>query len=333
MRLSRKMSKGRVLAGLCLLSLVLLLWPNQGGRWFCRVLRPVLVPLDAPGTYVTVQLRGRAQELSGKSPAADPARQGLEKELLDMQQLLQRQQEQIETLTRWRQVLGDFPCRLIPARVAFGEPLSLRQRKVLTPRKDENPASGDFKGVEPGAIVTSRRLVHNVATALPEKLAVLSDSYVIGRVVECRAHSATLQLVIDPSFQMPARLYRVLEARQQRTLQVTSPEGTIEKRTFRHDGRSSAPRFVGDAIEIQACGDGRQIRVEVDADHGVRPGDLVTTSDSGGALPVGLTLGRVTEVVPDTRNAHFVTALAEPLADLSAIDEVYIIQPYDSTGH
>jgi len=323
MRLGRKLTGKRILAGLCLLSVALMFLP--GGQRLRRVARPVVAPLGHLGMSLPVHLRTRVAEIAGRGGAgADPLPPALEAELLALRQELARRRRQVEALSRWRSVLRGFPCRLIPARVVASDPLPMRDRRLI--------GAGSRQGLRAGDMVTTRRLIHEADVALPEKLTVLGRNYVVGRIVDCAAYTATLQLVTDPGFRMSAKLWRFVYPGQERTIYLPGRDGGLEPRTFRHDGSSPLPQAVGRPVDVRAEGDGRRIVLrQVPANHGIRPGDMLTSGDSP-AVPLGMTIGRVSEVRRDRDAAHYVTVFVEPLGKLARLREVYVLMPRSREG-
>jgi len=65
----------------------------------------------------------------------------------------------------------------------------------------------------------------------------------------------------------------------------------------------------------------------VPASHGIQPGDVLTSDSTGGLLPIGLTIGKVVRVQQEKKDAHFVSVFVKPLADLSRLQDVYIVVP------
>ncbi len=325
-KLSGKSLKKWVLVGLCLFSAALMAPPAGRVRGLCRrAFRGVLVPVSMPGAYVTVHLRTRLDEMTASTSAGDSEKvQALRRQILLMQQMIEHQRRQIQTLTKWNGTLEGFRCRLLPARVIAAEPLALRNRRLV--------GAGRRSGVGQGDLVTTRIILHG-SSPLPDKLTVLGRNYVVGCISDSSDGSATLLLVTDPHFKMPARLWRLVEPGRQRTIYLTTPTGEMENRTFAHSGRGPGPEPVGKPIPVEAVGNGREVVLEhVPANHGVRAGDILTSDGSTGLLPVGLTIGRVSRVERDRSDAHFVTVFVEPLADLHRLREVYIVLPYRGTG-
>ncbi|MCK4625910.1 MAG: rod shape-determining protein MreC [Phycisphaerae bacterium] len=321
-KLSGKYQKRWVLVGLCLFGVLLMLPPAGGVRGFCRrAARPVLVPMSIFGSHVTVHLRSRMDEMTvSSSPDADEQAQALRGQILLMRQMIEDQRREIRTLTKWNGTLEGFRCRLLPARVIAADPLSLRNHRLI--------GVGSRKGVGPGDLVTTRRIIHESASPLPDKLTVLGRNYVVGCVSNSSACSATLTLVTDPHFKASAKLWRMVEPGGQRTIFLAVKTGGVEKRTFEHSRTSPGPEPVGNPIPVEAIGNGREVVLEhVPFNHNVRAGDILTSAGSSGLFPLGLTIGRVSRVERDKNDAHFVMVFVEPLADLQRLQNVYIVLP------
>lgn len=321
MRLRLKPSKKLVLAGLCLLSVVLML--VRDARQLRWVVRPVLLPLSEAGIIVPVTFRTRIDEMTGAGHGAGDERvAALRDLLLSQQQIIRSQQETINALTGWRnnRWMRGFKCKLVEAKILGAEAISMRDRKLL--------GAGRDRGLAPGQIVTTRRLAHELDVALPEKLLVLGSSHVVGRIIDCAAFSATLQLVTDGGFEMPAALLRTVGPAQTRTFYVKGPGGQRREVIRRHDGKTPHRHTVGPAIAVQAKGNGRDIVLQsVPAEHGVEPGDVLISSESTQLLPFGLQIGAVTRTEPDKTDAHFVTVYVKPSADFQSLRDVYIVVP------
>lgn len=326
MRLARRPSKKGVLAALMLASAILLAVPAHYSRWICHVFQPLLAPLGKAGMYLTTGVRARVSELAGRTDAGADAEQVAF--LTAVRQQLQTKDETIAELRQWRAALEGFPCKLIDASVVGAEPLGLRDRRLLDAGAADGAADGD--------LVTTRRLLHPIGVALPEHLTVLGRNYVAGRIIRPGAHTATLQLVTDPKFQMPAMLWRIVHPGGKRAIYEELPDGGRVRTEHVHDGRPG-PYPVGDPptpVPVLVQGDGRRIVLrDVPARHGILAGDIVTTSRSTELLlPFGLTIGRVARTEPDKQDPHAVTVFVDPLANLATLRRVYVVMPLDRAG-
>lgn len=322
-KLSGKSLKKWVLVGLCLFSAALMTPPAGRIGGFCRqAVRCVLAPASMPGAYVTVHLRTRLDEMTASASSGDSEKvRALHRQIFLMQQMVEHQRRQIQTLTKWNETLEGFRCRLLPARVIAAESLAMRNRRLV--------GAGRRSGVNTGDLVTTRIVLHESELRLRDKFTVLGQNYVVGCIGNSSDGSAMLLLVTDPHFKMPARLWRLVEPGRKRTIYLTTPSGEMESRTFAHSGRGPGAEPVGNPIPVEALGNGREIVLEhVPVNHGVRAGDILTSGDVTGMLPLGLTIGRVSRMERDRNDAHFVTVFVEPLADLHRLRDVYIVLPY-----
>lgn len=318
MRPRKAISRKWALACLCLLSFALVLLPPEWARWPGNLLRPVLMPLAQPGSSLAHRLRGQIDEVfAEKGP--DPRVAAMTSQVLYMQQLLQQQRRSIENLSKYRSLLEGFSCKLIEARVVADEPLPLRNRGLVN--------AGSAGGARPQDLVTTRHMMHDYPKSLPAELqlAVLGQSFVVGRLISCAPYSATLQLVTDRNFRMPVRVYRLIQPGQQRTVLQSGPSGAPQRRQLRNDGQT--PVVVGQPLEMQAQGDGRLLLLpHVPEEYLLQEGDLVKTAATD-FLPVDLALGVVSEVEPEKDAIHFCRAKVRPLADLDALRDVIIVLP------
>lgn len=323
MRLQHRLTKGKVLAGLCLASAALMFLPACAG-WIRAATRPWLAPLAQAGTAVTVHLRTRARDLTGRGgPGPDARLEALQQDLRARDQTIQALRDRIDDLRRWRRTLKGFDCRLIDARVVASEAVPLRNRRLV--------AYKDDAGVSVGDLATTRQVLHELPVALQGNYTVLGQNYVVGRIVQASAYTATLQLVTDRHFRMLGQLWRLVWPGDERT--IGTDEGDGARMAVRHSGRTRSFERVGKPIVVQATGDGRQIVLKrIPRAFGVAPRDLLTTGDATGLVPFGLTVGRVTRTERDPDAPRFETVYVEPLADLEALGEVYILVPLARRG-
>lgn len=131
-----------------------------------------------------------------------------------------------------------------------------------------------------------------------ERLApVIVADGVVGRVLEVRRDTAVVQLLTDPALSIGA------------VVQRTRAQGLVEG----------------------VAGGGLRLKLAA-RENDVRPGDLVTTSGTGGLFPRGIPLGRVVRLRPVT--GLFRIADLEPAVDLGRVEEVLILPrgaPGDAT--
>ncbi len=314
----KRPTRKAALTGLILLSLVLIVLENTGQRripyTLSHTLRPVLAPLGEATIYLTSHI--------APAPMTNDERQAeFSAILVQVKQVINDQQQRINELRHWRDAMEGFPCLLIDGHVTVREGNPLRELRLVD--------VGDNRGVRPGYLVTTRRIVTPYENELPKGLAVLGSNYIIGVISDSAANTATVQLVTDSQFQMPATLYRMLAPGQQRDVFVSTPSGGLEKKTVTHDGSTAGSYPVGEPIPVLAKGTGKQIVLQqVPATHNIQPGDLLTTGPSTtNLLPIGLTIGRVVDCRFESKDPHHVDVYVEPLADLSNLENVYIVMP------
>ena len=102
---------------------------------------------------------------------------------------------------------------------------------------------------------------------------------------------------------------------------LTDPASTVGAHTVR-------TRTVG-IVEGDARGTMR-LRYMAREGGGVRVGDLVVTSGTGGVFPRGIPIGRV-RAIDDRGAALFHYAMLTPVVDFARVDEVLILT--DDTRH
>ena len=310
-----------VLLGLCLLSIGMISLPQKYLSTLRRVAQWGLSPLVSSGNRLVVHLRTRVDEITGTTiPSKNEQLQALEQQILTMRQLINYQRRQIKTLTKWSRVLKGFNyCRLIPGRVISLGTLPFHNRRLI---------SSTSRRVHKGDFVTTRMVVLESNYPLRDEIFVLGRNYLVGRIVQSEGYLATLQLVTDSHFRTPALVWRMIKPGQSRTIYIVPPDGGLSKRTYHHSGKTPAAEPIGQPCKVEAKGDGKQIVLKhVPASHGIQPGDVLTSDSTGGLLPIGLTIGKVVEVRQEKKDAHFVTIFVKPLADLSRLQDVYIVVP------
>ena len=310
-----------VLLGLCLLSIGMMFSPQKYLSAVRQVAQWGLSPLASSGNRLVVHLQTRIDQLTGTAtPLKNKQLQALEQQILTLRQIIEYQRRQIKTLTKWSKVLKDFDyCQLIPARVISSGALPFQNRRWI---------SSPSKKVYKGNLVTTRTVVLNSSYPVREGIFVLGQNYLVGRIVQSEGHLATLQLVTDPHFHIPALLWRMIKPGQTRTIYIILPDGGLSKHTYHHSGKTPAAEPIGQPCKVEAKGDGKQIVLQhVPASHGIQPGDVLTSDSTGGFLPIGLTIGKVVRVQQEKKDAHFVSVFVKPLADLSRLQDVYIVVP------
>jgi len=332
MRLPGKPS-GWVLAGLCGLS-VLLLALGERSRCLCHYSRQVLVLPSRLGAEAVVRLRGRVGDLSDSTPSTQPAHvEALNREIRKKRETIEDLNRRLAALRHWDSILrrpvadpanpGAPPvawrCKLIDANIIGGEGLPAHDRKHID--------RGARRGVAGGDLVVARRALHEFETALPSGLTVLGRSCVVGEVHSAAGYSATIRLVTDRGYQQKTQILRLIRPGETRSVRIKRPDGSLDVRPFRHTGRSKAPATVGAPVIVTAEGSGKGLICHhVPEHHDIRAGDVLATEPRA-ALPFRLDIGRVLRTETEPADPHFVTVHVAPLADLSVLQEVYIVLP------
>ena len=325
-----------VLQGLLALSVVSCFALPRGLDRPRELLAPLLAPISHSGVYVCDAI-GRnvgdllhddcdeqtAREiLRANGPLRDHLLAEMDRSVLRRveacEQVIAAQQRQIDAMGRTREAIGTgFPCKLIGAKV-IGEGATAWDREALL-RTSSRPT--------PGAPVTTRGLLINRPTAIPEGIAALSESTLVGRIVSSGAWTAHLQLVSDPDFSTRGFVVRLIYPDRTRLITVEQPDGPRTLLVQRPLQRGDAP------IPVSLFGDGEGlVSAAVPAHHGIEPDDLVVTSGQDGWLPMNIRIGTVRAVEPVADTPKHVELRIEPVADLDGLRRVTIVQPLAREG-
>jgi len=321
-------SKKHLLAVLLLCSLAMSLAGSGAARPLRHATHFALAPLGDALMYASTSLAGTmTAEPVAKLSAADA------RKLIDENAELRKQVDLWQATSEyyWRQNIrlenfkqmygwvGDVSCELIPAHVVGTGSLAYDQTRVLSP--------GSQQGVEAGDLVASRdrRTSVDVATSrskvLPDKLAVVTSSSLVGRVVDSGAFTARVQLVTDKDFQMSGRIRRLYVPGRSRTITTEGPQPQTTQLTE----KNNAP------IDVLITGDGAGMVVVpgVKAYHNVLPGDYLWARATEQNIPMEIYVGQVVKVEPspDMKDAHRVRVYVRPHEDLAAVRDVFIISP------
>jgi rod shape-determining protein MreC len=126
--------------------------------------------------------------------------------------------------------------------------------------------------------------------------AVIAPDGLIGRVVEVRSGVSIIQVLTDPASTVGAHTVRT------RTVGIVEGDarGTMRLKYMAREG------------------------------GGIRVGDLVVTSGTGGVFPRGIPIGRV-RAIDDRGAALFHYAMLTPVVDFARVDEVLLLT--DDTRH
>jgi len=317
MKLLKKPSKKAVLFFLMGASVVMALWGAPLANRLRVLAHWVLAPLGQPGMSLTASVKS----LTGGPEEVSPAEAGRLKEEVDT--LRWRAQKAEEDLAHYleqdalRQRLygkmTDFPCEMVSAQVAASDSLPYGRTRLVN--------KGGSSGAEPGSRVVT--LLTDRSKALPPKLATISSSALVGRLLETGGYYARLQLVTDGGFRIRARIIRAVDPNRPRWITVIA--GGVAAQEQLSDRNNQV-------IEVEAQGDGVDGLVvrEVKKYHNVQNGDWLVTAKDDAFLPEHVRIGRVVEVGDDPRNQLFSVVRVQPYADLAALKDVFIVVPLAS---
>jgi len=331
MKIRLRYTRKALLAVLLAASAVLaLLGPGPSG-WLRGVAQVVLAPLGDGGMYLTTAFESHASESAMRPISPAEAKRYQEEirrlggQVHGVTQEYLRAKRRLEDVQGIRGLYGpirDLPCELIPARVVGADSLPYGSTREIN--------AGGADGAGPGAMVTTRKLITDRSKALlPAKLRAITavqrlhtvaGSVLVGQLVATGRFTARLQLVTDRGFEMPARIRRIIDPADPRTIKTATASEKLTK-------RNNTP------IDITVRGDGAGGLVvrEVKADHNIRPGDWLVTNGGDDFLPVEVRIGTVVKVVDHSERPNWhVTVHAAPAVDLSAVRNVYIVLPVGS---
>ncbi len=341
MRSLRTLTTRRILAVLLVGSAVSCLAMPRGWAWPRNLAGPLLAPLSHAGTYVGLRVARNVRALGGETiddelaerllVEHEPIRRrllaqqdrqtldrlaALERQVVAYEQLVAGLQEQLTDTRGWSGALQEFPCMLVPA-VVIGGDASVHRDSRLVRRFGPAPV---------GSAVTTRDLVTQRPTALPLEmggLAVLSQTCLVGRVVQSGAWCARVQTILDEGFRSAAIVYR--DPANPREIEVDVQEGgrRVPIRKALEPDDPAVP------VVVHGQGTDRMLSDELPARVNILPGDLVGTPGMGRGLllPPGIVLGRVVEVIPVANNPSHVRLSIEPAVPLETVERVYIVIP------
>ncbi|NBB95519.1 MAG: hypothetical protein GVY16_07235 [Planctomycetes bacterium] len=310
-----------VLAGVLLLVACVLALAGPGVAARLRsTVHWALAPLGDAGMYLTTAVKSRAVDrpdlTAGQAAELVAENRRLRGMVTTQREWLRRIHGQLQggrqafdrVFSRAYGPDADVPVRLVPARVVAGDSMPYGWSRLVQ--------AGDRDGVEADMLATQRLLLTDRQKQLPDNLAALSGAALVGRVVETGAFTARLQLVTDEAFASRAHIGRVIDPQHPRQVQMRARMVPLTAR-------------INYPVEAYVRGDGRgQLVCEpLAASHNVQPGDILQTRGDEAMLPAAVVIGRVTDVSNDPEHPGMVLVRVEPLADLSALREVYLVVP------
>ncbi|HOD80532.1 MAG: rod shape-determining protein MreC [Planctomycetes bacterium ADurb.Bin126] len=326
MKFPAKWSRQKTLVILIALSVLSSLLGNGLADRLREAVHPFFAPFGDAGMYLATAFRDHIRSFSGPSLTPVEAQRlietnrELEGRLLAIEDALadrlQREREMRQIASQLFGPVQDLPCELIPGRVVANDSLPYGRRVMVN--------VGRAWGAEPGVSATTVRVLTDRSKALPENLATISQSALVGRVVETGAFTARLQLVSDQGYRVAGRIRRLIQPGRRRKVTIVV-----------RDGGGGGEYDLTPALErqfpvlVQARGDGADGLVveNVSALHGVCAGDYLVSSGDDPFLPAEVRIGEVVEVKADPKHQNFQTLYVKPHADLSSLREVYIVVP------
>jgi len=213
--------------------------------------------------------------------------------------------------------IRDMACELISARVVGAGALPYDRTRVLS--------SGSRGGIKSGMPVTTQDLTTKLSKSLPPRLAAVSSSSLVGRIVDSGAFTARLQLVTDLNFQMKGVIRRVVVPGKQRMVTVT--EDGMPRQTLLDVSNNTPIKVL-----VTGGGSGLVIAPDVKEYHKVREGDLLLASAEAENLPVEIRVGTVVKVETDKKDPRRVKVYVKPHTDVANVRDVFIVSPILSKG-
>lgn len=193
--------------------------------------------------------------------------------------------------------------RLIPARVVASDLVPWRSSRSID--------AGTLRGVRRGAPVTSRVLDidRGRADGLLRGMAILRAESLIGVVADTGTHTARVMLLTDVDAQRVVRIG-----------------------SFTADGFHMLPGehwLVGRGRGVMEI---RDVAWTDAASGRVRVGDVVLSDPNSEALPVSLTIGRITAIEHDLDHPQLAVVTLRPAVDEASIERVYVFDPQREPG-
>jgi len=322
-------SKRHMLMVLVLCSLALALAGSRAALPLRHAAQVILAPFGDVPMYATTSLTTALnQEPAPKLSAAEVEQllrenKQLRKQSHMWQSNCERYYLQTLRLKNFQRLYGptvDLGCELISARVVGAGSLPYDRGRVLSSGRRESVDVGELVAVKDE--VTELDLATGRTKALPPKLAVVTESTLVGRVVDSGAFTARMQLVTDKGFRMKGRIRRVISPAKPRMITVTN--GSMPQMTQ----LSSANNAAIDVL-ITGNGDGRVVVPGVKAYHNVLPGDYLYASTDEQNIPIEFYIGKVEKVEPspDAKDAHRVRIVVRPHENIAGVRDVFIVSP------
>lgn len=201
---------------------------------------------------------------------------------------------------------------LVPARVVAADALPYGRRRLVN--------AGRTDGAEAGSAVTTRRLLTDRSKRLPSNVAAIAAQTLAGRIINAGPFTATLQLVTDPDFAVAAKILRVIDPNDPRTITVTA--GDASRQILSNRNNYPVP------VLARGAGEGGLVVEDVSVHHNIQRGDRLVTAGDNAFLPVRVEIGVVREVINDPeQRGLYQTLRVTPSASLEALRQVFLVVP------
>jgi segregation and condensation protein B len=225
MRLFARVTTKRVLGVLMCASAVTAVFGSRVSGWVRPRVQGALAPFGDAGMWVLTAARSHVGRPGGPSPGEQENR-ALRAYVAELQGEIDALRRQIPEMARiYRQIPpGEFPYTLVPARVALLDSLPYGRSGLVN--------VGGSRGARRGSGVTTRRLITGLSKALDGELPVLTHEALVGRLTDTWKYGATLQLVTDAQFKIPAQIHRIVDPDNPRTI-TTDERGSARTETLR----------------------------------------------------------------------------------------------------
>ena len=187
--------------------------------------------------------------------------------------------------------------QLHDAELAVGENASLRDYLGVRDRYESFSAvSAQVLGRSDGTYLQYVTLDKGTSSGIRENMAVITKNGVVGYVCEVSVNSCRVRTL----------------------LQYDTGVGVYVQRSG-DVGITDCPYAMGQQGLLRV--------IYLPEDATVQIGDRVVTGDLGDIYPSGLTVGHVTEIVPDTYN-RTLTATVKPAVNFDSLEQVFVITGY-----
>ena len=187
--------------------------------------------------------------------------------------------------------------QLHDAELAVGENASLRDYLGVRDRYESFSAvSAQVLGRSDGTYLQYVTLDKGTSSGIRENMAVITKNGVVGYVCEVSVNSCRVRTL----------------------LQYDTGVGVYVQRSG-DVGITDCPYAMGQQGLLRV--------IYLPEDVTVQIGDRVVTGDLGDIYPSGLTVGHVTEIVPDTYN-RTLTATVKPAVNFDSLEQVFVITGY-----